>query len=954
MRNDGARASESRPRRAPRPSFIFWGHAGRRGAALTLALLVVLVQKPAFADVSLATSPDGYVGAWLVAALPAGTPLDVASLRPRSAGPLSDATKYIRWSIADGGIGSLDVARAAGKTTSHAVVAGSLVVDTPFHGWLLLSVDGAVVATVDGKVVFTRARPHARGLAWDPVPLELAPGAHPVVLELTRQNPAWMLDARVLARSDLSPSTDLRWTLPGATDADALRLADHLTRTVVFAGLGPRGYLPRVHVDFPRGAPLVPSLHPTITVGGASSHSVDLGAVPIEHGALPLERALDPVVIDDPAAATPLPVDVKVRVGALDRLTALRLDRGAPNAASRALALRDELRRAPLATLSDPGVVTATLEESIAGLGALSDAQAPAVVDARRRLDAFVDLVRAGKDPLHDAPGVRDLAFWSSLDGRPEPFLLHVPASYRRGTATRYPLVVVLHGLNGTPEHAMTEFLGSDSRNPHPGVDGFVLAPNGHGNAFYRGPGETDVMAVLDWVLRTYPIDADRVSITGISMGGTGAAELAFRYPARFSAAAALAGYHSYFVRRDVRGRPYRDWELAELTRWSPASFADNGRGLFLYVAQGTRDLPLVHSQVLAGRYRELGYPLHDEWPDSGHDVWRITWANASLFPTLAGKRRVTEPKRVTLKADSLRYADDRWAHLTELSNPGTPAKLDVDVAGPGDVRATTSGVDAFALDRPTSGVVGSGTVKVTIDGTPLAFGDDKTFSAHRTRSGWSAGPPPVDPRPRKIAGMEGPIRDAYAGPLAFVYGTMDPTQTAAAREVAEQFRARYSGDTEFPVVADTAVGSLVLTHSLFLVGSKDSNLVVRALDARLPLRIDGRAVRAGEQRIDGDAELGFACVFPNPKRPTLYVVAVEAVGVAGLYRALSLPNQLPDFVIFDSGVAPAAGQQILGDARVKAAGYFDEHWQLPAELADRVVQPGPEIRSMLRYGGAP
>ncbi|HEX4475736.1 MAG TPA: hypothetical protein VH142_11705, partial [Polyangiaceae bacterium] len=90
---------------------------------MTLALAVVFVQTPAFADVSLAASPDGYVGAWLVAALPAGMPLDAASLRPRSAGPLSDTTKYIRWSIADGGTGSLDVARAAGKTTSHAVAA---------------------------------------------------------------------------------------------------------------------------------------------------------------------------------------------------------------------------------------------------------------------------------------------------------------------------------------------------------------------------------------------------------------------------------------------------------------------------------------------------------------------------------------------------------------------------------------------------------------------------------------------------------------------------------------------------------------------------------------------------------------------------------------------------------------------------------------------------------------
>jgi hypothetical protein len=188
---------------------------------------------------------------------------------------------------------------------------------------------------------------------------------------------------------------------------------------------------------------------------------------------------------------------------------------------------------------------------------------------------------------------------------------------------------------------------------------------------------------------------------------------------------------------------------------------------------------------------------------------------------------------------------------------------------------------------------------------------------------------------------VEGPIRDAFDGPLAFIYGTLDDRQTNAAREVAEHFRNRWAGDTRFPVLADRAVPKrLFATHSLFLVGSKDSNLLVRELDASLPLGIDGGAVRAGRARLQGDGELGAVFVYPNPKNPDRYVVILEAVSAAGLYRAESLPSQLPDFIVFDSGLAPAAGQQVLGDARVLGAGYFDRSWALPSSFGDATV-PG-------------
>jgi predicted esterase len=524
---------------------------------------------------------------------------------------------------------------------------------------------------------------------------------------------------------------------------------------------------------------------------------------------------------------------------------------------------------------------------------------------------------------------------------------LHVPSGYRPGTERRFPLVVVLHGLGGNAERVMTSFLGTDSRKPHARVDGFVLAPHAHGDAFYRGPGETEVLDAIDWALATYPIDPERVSITGISMGGTGAAHFGLRYPDRFAAAAALAGYHSFFVRRDIRGKRLRPWERTELMRWSPASWAENGRDLFLYIAQGTKDLPLEHSLSLADRYRSLGYSFTDEWPDIGHDVWRIVWGNADLWPVLASKRATTSAPRVVVKTDSLRYGTNRWASVTALESSLVTAKLDAHAVGPQRIIVKTSGVEALELRRPSRSANPASKITVELDGTHLDFGNAEPFAAHREGSSWTVGPLPENHDLAKRAGVEGPIRDAFAGPLAFVYGTLDPSQTRAAREVAEHFRSRWSGSTRFPVLPDTDVDAdLVLTHSLFLVGSRASNRVVRDIDPQLPFGIDGTSVRAGSARVVGDPELGFACVYPNPRSSSRYVVLLEAVNARGLYRALSLPLQLPDFIVFDSGLAPAAAGQILADARVLGAGYFDRNWGVPARFVDETLPPEHESRA--------
>ena len=137
------------------------------------------------------------------------------------------------------------------------------------------------------------------------------------------------------------------------------------------------------------------------------------------------------------------------------------------------------------------------------------------------------------------------------------------------------------------------------------------------------------------------------------------------------------------------------------------------------------------------------------------------------------------------------------------------------------------------------------------------------------------------------------------------------------------------------------------MTALCFWSAEPKSNRVVSELDPDFPIHIDGDDVVLGEKRFapkDGTAsasQLGAAFIRPNPRRPDRYVVVVEGVGPLGTWRSLSLPEMLPDFVVFDEDVSPASGQLSLGAGKVRAAGFFDNGWSLPGRA------PAPVARSV-------
>lgn len=981
----GPDAAAAAPRGEP-------GAADRLASAARAAELARLDEgalAPA-AEVQIAPSPEGVLGAWLVAGpFRAGRPALEAS-------PLGfDDTKLVaaagdklggerplgakrrppaRWTIASSGPPPSGAGQDPGATGSRTIdlkasledargpdlvayAAGKLHVETAGSYLLMLGVDDGVRVSVDGRIVFFRddARPVRDD--DDVIPLDLTAGDHDVLLKLHQRDGAWAFRAKVVdARLAPAPGTWL--TLPGTTADDARALAARMSWLIVDRAFDPRGtpptYRPILTVRYPEGAPRGVPISVTAKLGAGSGpplFEVDAGGVAVT-GSGVSDRIVTLPPTPPWSGTAALESKVAGRV-VTSTFTSRPRSEAALVRAARAI---DRVRGDESWLLPESLDSVRYLADRLARLVARGDGDAEAQADEARELDALAASLERGVDPYEGRTGPMRRAIVTPFDDAPSELGVYVPPSYRPGSSRKYPLVVGLHGMNSYPMSMLRALFGLDDDKkpsawkdrhlvPFPAVEAFVIAPYAHGNAMYREIGEDDVLYMMRWASKVFPIDESRVTITGPSMGGIGAASLPLHFPYVFAASAPLCGYHSYLIRPGMRARPKRPWEQLLLEERSNVFWAENGEHLPLWIVHGTRDLPEANSGVLIERYEKLKYSIKHDHPEAGHDVWGITYGELKGMRWLLSHRLDPHPAHVRFRTTSTRYGKSAWVTVDELADASSWADVEARVHGKTSVAVSTKGVTSMTLARDPRLLSPDGPITVTIDGVALAFEEGRALAMHKAPGGaWEKGPASPS-RPVKGGRVSGPIRDVFHEPLLFVWS--DDDEARANERVARGFANRPGVHASYPVMSDAeflARGEpLAHERALFLVGR--GNEVLARLEeaasgagAPFPIRVGAATVTVGREAFTG-RELGAAFIHPNPLRPSRYVVVVAGADVPGTLRALSLPDLLPDFVVWDERVAPARGQLLLDGAALRAGGFFENDWTLPASIADPLAK---------------
>lgn len=126
------------------------------------------------------------------------------------------------------------------------------------------------------------------------------------------------------------------------------------------------------------------------------------------------------------------------------------------------------------------------------------------------------------------------------------------------------------------------------------------------------------VAAMIDDVMQREPVDPGRVFLTGLSMGGFGAWDLAARMPERFAAVLPICG----------GGDERTAARIAKLPIWARHGDADKA-------------VPVERSRsMIAAVEAAGGSPRYTEMAGVGHDAWTPTYRDAAVLDWLFSQQK--------------------------------------------------------------------------------------------------------------------------------------------------------------------------------------------------------------------------------------------------------------------------------------------------------------------------
>jgi predicted esterase len=205
-------------------------------------------------------------------------------------------------------------------------------------------------------------------------------------------------------------------------------------------------------------------------------------------------------------------------------------------------------------------------------------------------------------------------------------YLLHIPRGYNDFSGPQ-PLLIFLHGAGerGTDPRTLRKkspaFIAKNAfkRQETSSFPFLIVSPICPGSRWEPHR----VIATLDQVLADgqfrFPIDTDRIYLTGYSMGGFGTFETAMEYPERFAAIVPVSG----------GGEPDKAEKLLDVAVW---------------VFHGEEDttVPMASSSLVVERLRELGHKdiMMTTFPKAGHGVAQEVYCQESFYRQLLLKRK--------------------------------------------------------------------------------------------------------------------------------------------------------------------------------------------------------------------------------------------------------------------------------------------------------------------------
>jgi predicted peptidase len=226
-----------------------------------------------------------------------------------------------------------------------------------------------------------------------------------------------------------------------------------------------------------------------------------------------------------------------------------------------------------------------------------------------------------------------------TVDGVAHRYQVFVPATTAGGR--KPPVVLFLHGSGerGSDNRKQTEVgIGAYVRRHMDTFPAIVVFPQAPENAEWNQL-HTVAMAQLDAAIGEFGGDRDRISLTGLSMGGFGAWDYALREPERYAALVPICGGLV------APGRPSMNVAAVAGEADPYAAAARPLRNVPTWIFHGAKDdvVPPGFSRRMAVALKEAGAKdvRYTEFPDAGHNSWDAAYLDTpELWTWLFAQRR--------------------------------------------------------------------------------------------------------------------------------------------------------------------------------------------------------------------------------------------------------------------------------------------------------------------------
>ncbi|MDX2037110.1 MAG: PHB depolymerase family esterase [Isosphaeraceae bacterium] len=546
----------------------------------------------------------------------------------------------------------------------------------------------------------------------------------------------------------------------------------------------------------------------------------------------------------------------------------------------------------------------------------------------------------AGKRPWRAEKGASARGYRSKVDGSIQPYFVVVPDGFDRDAASR--LDVVLHGRGGNLHEV--RFLHDRARTAASAkAPGLVLHVFGRTNNAYRWAGEADVFEAIDAVKREFRVDDDRVLLRGFSMGGAGAWHLGLRYPAVWAAVDAGAGFSEtvkYAKQKDLPA-----WREKLLHIYDARDYALNAFNVPIAGYGGELDPQLQASENILEALKTLGFAFDVDGlltVGKGIDFRRIVGkgmghkvdpASEELLRAFrderAAKGRNTLPTRVRFVTYTPRTGRAAWFAVEGMPRIHERATVEASI-DESRAKLSTENVNLIAVDRAAAETV-------EIDGAAFPLREAVKGLLPRVyfrkgEMGWSmldyeqsrAWEENVDRRKRP--GLQGPIDDAFLGPILVVEPTGTPWNPRTAewtKQRMNDFRETWSkylrGDVPVKRDVDVTAEDIAARH-LVVFGDPGSNALLARAAKELPV-----AWNKSRFRLDADYDASThvpVFITVNPLEPRRYLVVNSGLTLRPSdfigTNALLFPR-LGDWAVFSAS----------GGDEPAASGFFDNAWKL-------------------------